>query len=263
MSLTLTYDATLSRVRISSSGLLGTPVTATIERSTNQVTWTTVRGGSGAAVSGGAVALDDYEFSSDVLNYYRVTAYDATPAQVDQQTASITPALDGVWLKSLARAYLNRKVVVVDYSDVQRSSRSGVFEVVGRSLPVAVTELHGSRRWTLEVLAQTAGEAADLDLLISTGEVQFIHCPASSRVPGGYVALGDASERRTARTSVRRVFSLPLTEVAAPGPDVVPAVGTWQTVLNTYATWADVLAAHPTWADLLELVGSPADVVVS
>jgi hypothetical protein len=58
------------------------------------------------------------------------------------------------------------------------------------------------------------------------------------------------------------VFTLPITEVAAPGADVVGSVGTWQTVVNTYATWSDVLANHPTWADLLTLVGSTNDVIV-
>jgi hypothetical protein len=51
------------------------------------------------------------------------------------------------------------------------------------------------------------------------------------------------------------------TEVAAPGPDVVGAQGTCQTVLNNYATCADVLAAFATCADLLTLIGSPADVI--
>ena len=182
--------------------------------------------------------------------------------QVELRTLGITPQLDTVWLKSLARPFLNRPVTVTDWSDVTRTSRSGIFQIVGRSRPVAVTDLHGPRQWTLDVIAHDEADAANLDLLISTGEVQFVHVPAGARVPGGYVALGDTSERRPRPRSQRRIFSLGLTECAPPGPDVVPAVGTWTTVMNTYATWADVLAAHPTWGDLLQLVGSPDDVVV-
>lgn len=224
-------------------------VTVEVERSTDQVRWTAIRGLSALL---GAFVVDDYEFAANVTNYYRAAG----------ETANITPNMTDVWLKSLARPFLNRKVTVVDWSDVERSSRSGVFPIVGRSFPVAVTDLHGSRRWTLDVLAQTVQGATDLDLLLSTGEVQFVHVPAAERVPGGYVALGDTSERRPGRRSIRRVFSLPLTEVAAPGPDVIPAVGLWSTVVNTYSTWSAVLAAHSTWNDVLQLVGSPADIVV-
>lgn len=467
MALTLSYDTVLSRVRVSVTGLNAATDYVLVERSTNQVTWTTVRGSSVAALVSGAATVDDYEFSPNVLNYYRVSAVDTAPitfvaagaaatgnnasvvpalpagiaadrdllvilasirnsgtgtvnvpagwtamasfgnmallgkryvtgdtaptvtftggvlnadtiaqmaafrnaelapatsatqlnasAQniaypaltvpddgrvvvvagwkqatwtsvatlagmaeigeatavagddssqvwdyliqstaaniaassfvvtggvaaisravvaalrpadyITRETASITPNMTEVWLKSIARPFLNRAVTVYDWSDIERPSRSGIFPIVGRSLPVAVTDLQGSRQWTLQVLPATAQEARNLDLLISTGEVQFVHVPTTRRVPGGYVALGDTSEGKAASyTSEYRIVSLPFTEAAAPSADVVPAVGTWQTVINTYPTWADVMAAQPTWADLLQLVGSAADVVVS
>lgn len=222
-----------------------------VERSTNQVTWVTVRGG--ASLPSGAIALDDYEFAPDVLNYYRVTG---------QTAASITPTLGGVWLKSIARPFLNRQVTVKDYSDVERPSRAGLFDVVGRSFPVAVHDVRGSRRWTLEVLTQTLAEASNVDLVLASGDLLFVHVPTDCPVPGGYVTVGDTSEARTQRTSVRRIFNLPCIEVAAPGPDVVGAAVNWQSVLNSYATWQDVLDAHTTWESVLELIGSPTDVVV-
>ncbi|HEX7038683.1 MAG TPA: poly-gamma-glutamate hydrolase family protein [Trueperaceae bacterium] len=237
---------------------------ALVERSANGVTWTTVRGGAdldGAA--GASIELDDYEFTDSVANHYRVRVVEAdSGATLFVDGDQITPQLDTVWLKSLARPFLNRPVTVTDWSDVTRSSRSGVFPIVGRSRPVVVTDLHGPRQWTLDVVAHTEADAENLDFLISTGEVQFIHVPAGSRIPGGYVALGDTAERRPQPRSQRRIFSLALTECAPPGPDVVPAVGTWTTVMNTFETWADVLAAFETWGDLMQLVGSPEDVIV-
>jgi lysophospholipase L1-like esterase len=191
-----------------------------------------------------------------------VFTYDDYSTIPIQYSGSITPTLDGVWLKSIARPFLNRQVTVLDFSDVERPSRTGVFEVIGRSYPVAVNDLAGSRRWTLDVLTQTLAEAADFDLVLASGDPLFVHVPADCPVPGGYVTVGSTTERRTARRSVRRVFSMPCTEIAAPGPDVVGATQNWQTVLSAYATWSAVLAAQPTWADLLELIGSPTDVVV-
>ncbi|MGW3619489.1 carbohydrate binding domain-containing protein [Micromonospora arida] len=414
MSLTLTYDNALSRVRVAATELPSSTTYATVQRSSDQVTWTTVRGGAALVPTATAVTLDDYEFSADVANYYRVQTYDtdgdqigptlnanpffetdasnwtgldgathvrstaqahegtasllvtpngsgvnpraesnlvpvvtgvtyrasawvrcavartvdiqiawftagssfislagagiAVPAgiwtlaqgafvapataalgrvvvrmtgtppnthllhvdeasivRVDsgpQFSGSITPTLDGVWIKSVARPFLNRQVTVVDHTAVERRGRAGVFDVVGRSFPVSVSDVRGSRRWELEVMTETRDEAEDFDLLLASGDVLLIHVPAASDVPGGYVAVGDTSERRRARKSIARVFSLSCVEVAAPGPDVVGATSNWQTVLNNYATWQDVLNAHATWQDLLELIGSPTDVIV-
>jgi hypothetical protein len=228
----------------------GVPVT--VQRSTNQITWTTVRGGV-VTPAGGEIRVDDYEFSPGIANYYRV---------VGVFEGSISPVIDRVWLKSLARPFLNRQVVVQDYSDVDRQSRAGVFEVIGRSVPVSVSDVRSSRRWTLDLLTETPDEASTLDLILASGDPLLVHVPADCDVPGGYVSVGDTSVRRPARRTLRRITSLPCTEVAAPGPDVVGATLTWQTVLSTYATWAAVLAAHPTWADLQELIGSPEDVIV-
>lgn len=207
---------------------------------------------SSAAVTGGAAAIS------------RAITLALTPAEyVTRDTSTITPALDGVWLKSLARPFLNRQVTVTDWSEITRPTRTGIFEVVGRTTPIAVSEVRGSRRWTLDVVTTTAAEASDMDLLLASGDLQFIHTPADCIVPGGYVSVGDTSQARLGPRSVKNVFSLPLTEVAAPGADVVGATITWQGLLNLYGSWSAVLAAHATWASLLELIGSPSDVIVS
>ncbi|MGK5737279.1 hypothetical protein [Micromonospora sp. URMC 103] len=242
---TLPYD-------VMYDGFTATP-SINVERSTDEVRWETVRGAGGLVPSGGEVRVDDYEFAPDVANHYRV---------VPHYSGSIVPVIGGVWLKSIARPFLNRQVTLVDYSDVERPTRSGVFEVSGRSFPVAVTDVRGSRRWTLEALAHNSDEAADVDLLLASGDILLVHVPADCDVPGGYVAVGDSRQRRTGRLSVRRVFELPCVEVAAPGPDVVGAAGTCQTVLNTYATCQAVLDAHSTCLSLLELIGDPTDVIV-
>ncbi len=429
MAITLTYDATLARVRIDVDGL--DPAAAVlVERSTDQVRWTTVRGASAAAVTGGALAVpvDDYEFAPDIENFYRVRAlladgteigpvldanpffeggvgnwtggnggtlassgtqhhqgslaarltpngstantnmladeaavtvgvtyagaawlwstaaftwrvglswYDSshtflssnllniamaagtwtnfstsaaapagaafvrltvqangTPAAsnilyVDQATlnaagtsawftGSITPDLGGqVWLKSVARPFLNRPIVVQDFSDITRPSRGATFAVVGRADPIAVTEVRGSKQWTLTVpipvsnvttLTTEATESATtltddaLDAILAAGDIMLVQVPAGSQVPGGYVLIGDVTRSRKFVHPRYIWWQLPCAEVAAPGPDVVGATSTWQTVLDTYATWGDLLADNATWGDLLELIGSPVEV---
>ncbi|WP_213452899.1 hypothetical protein [Rhizomonospora bruguierae] len=252
MAVTLTYDPRLARVRLSAGGVTGD--TAVVERSTDQIRWTAVRGGAAVAVTSGSVAADDYEFAPGVANWYRVRGNNS-------QSAQITPVIGEVWLKSIARPFLNRTVTVSDVSDIARPARRGIHDVKGRSLPVAVSDVRGSRQWTMSVVTLTDEQRWNLELLLATGDTLLVQVPAGSRVPAGYVSVGDTSQQIHAFDAVSEV-ALPLTEVAAPGPDVVGATVTWQTVLARYATWADVLAAHPTWVDLMTLIGDPSEVIV-
>lgn len=186
-------------------------------------------------------------------------------AYLNQQTASIVPMLGSVWLKSIARPFLNRAVdaVLTPHQQVSRPARAGVFDVLGRSVPVAVNTVRGSRRWAMYVRTETVADATNLALLLASGDPLLIQAPAASNVEVGYVTVGDAVEDKHALRPRRTTFTLPLTEIAAPAADVVGATSTWQTVLNTYPTWADELAANASWAALLTLVGSPSEVIVA
>lgn len=183
------------------------------------------------------------------------------------ETASILPELTSVWFKVIAKPFLNRTVYCIPKpGPVTRRARQGIFPIIGRSFPIAVTDVRGSREYDLDAITRTTEEYEDFDLMLSTGDIIFIHTPPGSPIATAYVAIDDVV-RRQPLTGSRcgndwRVFTLPLIEVAAPGANIVGSIGTWQTVVNTYATWSDVLANHPTWSDLLTLVGSPDDVIV-
>lgn len=259
--LTLVYDATLSRVRISATGMEVFTLVK-VERSTDLVQWTTVRGGSAVTVAAGTFRLDDYEFAPNVVNYYRIH----TLAPFGQyETASITPTITAVWLKSVARPFLNLAVRLLGNTfSLERAARGGTFPIVGRSLPVAVTDLRGSRQYTLTARTDTDVAASNLELLLASGDVLYLQAAAGMVVPAGgvFVQVGRTLVDTPAPPFLLRFTSFAVTEVAAPGPDVVGATSTWQTVINTYATWADVIAAKATWADLLELTASPSEVIV-
>lgn len=186
---------------------------------------------------------------------------------ISTEIESITPILDTVWFKVISKPFLNQTVYCIPKpGDVTRRARQGIFSIIGRSVPVAATDVRGSREYELDVITRTTEEYRDFDLLLSTGDIIFVHAPPDGPIETAYVAIDDVV-RRQPLTGSRcgndwRVFNLPIIEVAAPGADVVGSVGTWQTVVNTYATWADVIANHPTWADLLTLVGSGEDVIV-
>lgn len=262
MALAATYLGDLSRVRVEATSLDNLTATLLIERSTNGLQWTTVRGAVALAVSDNTARVDDYEFPSGVPETYRVTGRDALGNTVEVGTVSITATITQVWLKSIEWPFLNRPVVVTEWGDIQRPARGGTFDVVGRSFPVAVTDKRGSRRCTLELVTHTSEQARDMDFMLASGGPVFVHVPADCPVPGMYAVIGDTSEKRAARRSVRRLFSLPLTEVAAPGPDVVGNTAVWETVLLPYDDWNHFIVFYPTWNDVLDVIANPETVIV-
>jgi hypothetical protein len=206
-------------------------------------------------ITGGGAAIS----SSSVLTLTRATT---------SQVSSIVPTITDVWLKSVSKPFLNRALTcVVNVSPIERDPRHGIFEVLNRSVPVAVTDLHQSREVTLEVVTTTRTEHRELDLIISSGDVFFIHTPVNYVVPSMYVVMNRTSALRPLRQPHcndvdYRKFTVPLREVATPGVDVCGSTVTWQSVVNTYATWQDVLNSVPTWFSLLQTVGQPPDVLV-
>lgn len=259
MSLSATFDPMLSRVRLAATAL-DDGATALFERSPNAAHWTTVRGGTAAAVTpGDTAAVDDYEFAPGVVNHYRVTC------GADVFTATVTPDQGDVWFKSIARPFLNRPVAVVSHGDITRPARNGVFPIIGRTYPIGVTDVRLARQWDMVVKADTVSDADALDLVFASGDPLFIQIPATgtlSTVPGGYVLVGDVVRSRFGTVSERRWFQLPCSEVAPPGPTVVGSTATWDSLMAEFGTWADVMAEFATWADVLEHVSDPSTVIV-
>jgi hypothetical protein len=245
-------------------------LSAIVDRTTDGVTYTTVRGASDVGLTTGCELeriVDDYEFPVDELITYRIRTVNEDGTVLATTTCQIEVDLDRVWLKSIGRPFLNQAIdCVLNPTPIIRRARNGVNPIVGRSYPVAVTDLRGSREVPLRVVTRTTTERQDLDLLLASGDPIFVHTPAGYPLPTMYAVIEDTAENRPVRNRLCdadwRLWDLPLIEVAAPGPDVVGSTSTWQTVVNTYATWADVLIAHPTWADLLELVGDGSEVIV-
>lgn len=212
-----------------------------------------------------AVAAGSFVVTGGVSAISRglVTVFPHAP-YLNEQTASVTPTLTGVWLKSISRPFLNQTVQVIygPTHAVTRPARVGVFDIVGRTLPIAVSDIRSSRRWTMLLRTDTETAADSLDLILASGDVLFLQGPPACDLISCYLAVGDVARTNHPLRPRRLTWELPVTEVAAPGPDVVGSAVTWASVLAAYGTWADVMAAHPTWADLLTLIGDPSEVIV-
>lgn len=141
-----------------------------------------------------------------------------------QGPASVTPTLDAIWLKSIDNPALNRTIMVTDYTPPVRSSRSGLFEIVGSPDPVGINERMTSPSFTLEIRTSNLAAETLMDLTLAPGGVFLIHCPTGCRVPGGYVMVaGNASpERRTkGPKAVPRYWSIDFRNIRPPAADVV------------------------------------------
>lgn len=266
MSIALAYMNDLARVRVTAAAL--TPPEVRVERSVNGTFWQTVRGGVEISPVGGTLQLDDYEFEDGVSNTYRIV--DNADDSVEE-TSSIVPDIGGVvWLKSVRYPFLNRPVDLPPYEEITRDFRGAVSDVSGRSMPIAVTDLRGSRSWTLAVVTHTIEEARDMDLILAANELMFVHvpyelpepCGPASNIPGGHVTIMSTSQRRPYQGAQEYLWVLPMRAVVAPGPDVTGGTMTYAALFNLYGSYADVLNANATYRDLLDLVASPADTVV-
>lgn len=263
MSVTLTYDSALSRVRISATAA-ALSATVKIERSAPGSSWAVVRGGRALDASGGTVQIDDYEFVPGVVNTYRATSLSDVGVSLGVESNTITPTITQVWLKSVARPFLNTPVTVQDYSQPTRKGRAGLFSIPGRSFPLRVGDVAGARSWSTVVLTRTPTEARAVEFLVASGDVVLVQVPPAYDIPGGYVDVADFTLGRVSRplSDERRLITLGMNEIAAPAETIVGYTSTWAGIIADFGTWADVLAAFPTWADLLEYVADPSTVVV-
>lgn len=263
MSLTATYHDDRGRVRLAASSLGATATYAVFDRTVDGITYTTVRGASETPVVSQAAVMDDHEFPANLEVTYRVRSYNASDVLQQTFTTTITVTLDVVWVKIPAAPVLNRTITVTEVGDVTRPARGTVFPVVGRTFPVSVSAVRGSRQFSIEVMTVGGSETDNFDLMLMSGQTIFLHVPTDFPVPSLYASVGDVGIVQGAKGDEARFFTLPLTEVAAPDASVIGSSYVIQNVINDYATITAMIADNATIYDLLQNVGDPEDIVVS
>lgn len=263
MAITATYDATLSRIRLAANALGAAATYAVFDRSTDALNYTTVRGGSAKAVATQLADLDDFEFPAGIATTYRVRSYSAANVLQNTFTVAITQDLTSVWFKSISRAYLNQSTKITGVGEISRANRGGVFPIIGRSFPVVISDVRGSKQMSLQVNTVTNTQRNNFDYLLASGDPVFVHVPSTNfKVQSGYFSIEDSAENLVGIPSDQRFFNLSLLQVAAPTAEVLATTMSWQGLRNRYPTWAAVRAANANWTAVKALTGNPADVVV-
>lgn len=214
--------------------------------------WEDVRGGTVAVVSGLlARAVEDYEFPAGVPIEYRIEGLTDGGQVAQAATVRTTAAAGEVWLKFIANPALNRPIVLInDPWQIERESRTGLFDVQNRSDPIVVSDVHSSRRVSIRIKAEDQAEADALDAALSLGIPCYLQVPPEVPLPTMYASIGSYRMSRPTWQSRRWIFEVPLTEVAAPPAAVTGAFATWSTVLARYTTWEQVAAEVGSWREL-------------
>jgi hypothetical protein len=119
-----------------------------------------------------------------------------------------------VYLRVPADSGLDLAITLVGWGEITRPGRNAVFDVVGAVLPVVTTEVHSSRRVTIQAHTVTVAQRDALDDVLALGRVLELETPAGLPLPSMRVTVGDYSmERLGDRHSASHRFTIPLTEV--------------------------------------------------
>jgi len=185
-----------------------------------------------------------------------VISFPKTPF-TNQDTGNITPAVAYFRIKNPSRPSLNVRVTPLDTPTITRPARTGVFDVLGRNLPVTVSDVQSSRRFTMTIDVVGYSAMIDMDNRFALGEPMFLQAPNQpGQLPTLYFVAGDVSYVEDALGSSNYTFTIPVIEVAKPGSTVYGALYFWSDVVANYATWTAVVAANATWSALMSNIST-------
>jgi hypothetical protein len=231
-----------------------------------------------AGIDGTVVADPDFaaqangatSFADDAGNTWTINGSALIVGAV-LESDSITPSLGGrVWLKSVPYTSANTEVTVSDYGDIEHVSRNHALYPSGGSLPIGMTDFAGGRDHVLVLATSTQAEEDHLAAMIRLGGIFFVHVPTVAvagregnvLLPGSmYVMIGRPRKHRVGGVSAHHHHFLPLTEVEAPGPEVVGTSATVGQLVAVHGSVPAVWAAYPTIRDLWDSIGSVDDLL--
>lgn len=161
----------------------------------------------GFIVIGGGLVAGDWSADSGVCSW---------SIDTDTSTCEGTQA----WLKNPIDPSMNRLVVLGEGALMakQRRVTRGVFQVLDRKPPIAVTDVRHSIETDLTVLTQTAMEADDVVALFDAAVTLLLQCPSIFGWLSEYVSPGDLTEIHAINEIFKeqRILSAPIVVVDSP-----------------------------------------------
>lgn len=237
----LTPDAPGGRIVIELSDNAGAATTDgfQVERSVDGgVTWTAVRttDSDEGIILGTSATVYDYEAPNGTLTTYRVRALHDYPGggagASAWETATALWESDDWWIKLPTTPSLNLNLGrgMFSYSSVTRAARQGVFQPVGATRPIVVSDKRGGPAGTIVVQLATVAMQDALDVLLDETATVLLQGPVTHGHPDRYVRIGDHGSERVVDKGLWHMTreTLVWSEVVAPagvqtGEQYIPA----------------------------------------
>lgn len=186
----------------------------------------------------------------------------------DQGTVSLTPVLPNpnikpYWLMNPGRPGQNLRIEITDCSEITQAGKTGTFEILGRSIPVVVSDLMESDSFSFDIDAANKQEAKEIAGRLALGEIMYLLVadPLDDLDTVYFSATSISRNRDTIRGSW--TVKVNARVVGQPAPAVYGSTYTWADVVSNYATWTAVVAdpANTTWANLPDKISTSVIVV--
>lgn len=206
-TLTVTNDDANARIQVAVSDNAGDATTDALEiqRSVDSgTTWEPMR--LVDAVEGVIQESDttsyDYESSNGQTVSYRARALHNVTSDITTVSAwtatgtgSWTDASNW-WLKSPLVPALNTTITVYSFPGYTRAARTGLFQPLGGSKPIAAIDTRGSATGQIVLLVETEEQQAALDAILEGGGALLLQPPAGVYWDDKYVTFGDQGRNR-------------------------------------------------------------------
>lgn len=204
--------------------------TVDLERSLDDgATWEAVRDATGMVLSNQIITVNDYEVPPGVLAQYRAMSHageqdETFSSEWGVATVQDTELVaDGWWLKDPLDPSVNQRVAVAPPFDFRRKEPQAIYEPLGRTTAVVVTDGPRGIEGTLTLWAKDAATYTALDALLRLGHPLLLVDPFARQ---WYIKVGSTHDWFLLRaqptpgenTPIRHLHavSVRFTEVAAP-----------------------------------------------
>ncbi|HTE61632.1 MAG TPA: hypothetical protein VK631_14870, partial [Solirubrobacteraceae bacterium] len=174
-----------------------------------------------------SLTVYDYEAPNGTTMQYRARSlHDYNGVWAASAWATDTEAWTSTswWLKHPHRPDLNMAVRVRSFASKQRAGRQGVFQALGATHAIVVSDTRGPVTGTVAFRLDSIAEQDDLDALLDTVATLMLQSPSGQGGPD-YVRFADQDRQRVVDwASAAQVFdALTFTAVASPTGDVAVA----------------------------------------
>lgn len=247
--LTAVADTTYARVRVD----LSWPGVryATITRTHADGSSYQVRGGDPATMAL-AWARWDYECPLDQAVTYTATSIDATGATVSTDPVTLVSG-NQMWLKNVARPYLNMRVTVAERGDRELPDRRGVLRPPTRPDAIYVNQIRGNDVGTIAIYCADGATETALRALLADGGPLLLQYPAAKGGESLWLSVGRTPITPKAKimTDPKKSISLAIESIGRPpGAALGDPDSTYAKQAAAYQTYGQLSSPADTYLDL-------------